>query len=474
MKVDSSPRQVLAVIALAIAVFATVATTSVDNSHVVDGNDVQGTLVLNESNSLVVQILTVRLNDVAGGGSTVVTLHRTDSSNARFMVAPIDPAAEAGLETPTADGSLPSDALDLAPDQTDKLDVGCQASCERSFRLVAYSTDEGDVSATWSASASMTYRDTWPSGAAIELSANAPASAGAGRVLAAELPTDSVAVDAAHPAAGRLIEIRLAAAAIPADPNDVLTSAVLTSSEAMGDRSPVNLIALDTSSVTPALSLPQFDPFADCVPGQDCVRRFMLTAQWWDDPIPAVTWSLRVTQVRLRGQVAPADALSIKVVRTYEVAAEPPQVLRVQGSFSIGGPKGPSTENSDTFSVFAVQFGNSDVSLGTLPIPGTVDFAVSVNGLSSLPSGDTFTARLGHDSSPDMHIYGTGEVSAPLRDTHGHVTAPMAFQVQAYRGDPTDAPSPEITVHWTMELKVYRYSDLPVFQMSASTPTTSP
>ena len=50
---------------------------------------------------------------------------------------------------------------------------------------------------------------------------------GAGRSLTAELPNEEITLDASHPLAARLVEVRLAAAAVPSSPSDVVSNAVL-------------------------------------------------------------------------------------------------------------------------------------------------------------------------------------------------------------------------------------------------------
>ena len=477
----------LALLALAVASLASLATSYAPQVTRIDSPVVSGTLTLDADHPMAVQRFTVSLNEVSFGASdrASVEVGRDGPASVRLTVVPVRPDLDAGLASayPRAfDPTGSEGALVVEAGSPQTFTLNCETTCDRSFRVIAELTAaSGSATLTWTASGSLTYEgDVWPSGAAMALQVEPPVSIGGeGRSLSAAISDGKIVLDATRPAAARLVEVRMAAAAVPPRMSDVITTAVLQAS--FGSSVPGGDVSnsfygmsFRQVSPTPTVSvpvpgLPQFDPFADCVPGADCVRTYLLTARWLGGKPQTMDWSLHLSQIRLRGDAPPADSIKVSVTRVFDITTDPPQRLHLEGDLQITPGDGSNRESSTSVAVAAVAVdpsATSPVPMDLVPIPGVATFAVSLPTDTTLDRRNTmyrdlWSFYLPYSTSSDL----TPMVVAPFGDDHPGPSYPLQFEIKVGANQERLHLAAPITVHWTLDFDVYKYAGLPQLKL---------
>jgi hypothetical protein len=483
-------RRVASVLALGVAIAASAATSCVSTDTTISGPSVSGSLEVDAEHPIAIQRLTVSLNEVAAAapGEAVIEVSRGGIDEIRMAVSPIDADLEAGLKTayPYAFDPMAGDsAREVAPGSQQSFTISCTTPCERSFRIAAQFTGlSGSPTLRWTAVGSLRYTNAiWPSGAAMDIRVDPAVSVGgAGRSLIADLPSQTITLGAEHPAAASVVEVRLSAAAVPANPADVISTAVLVATRSSGSwraedvadgRQGVELRRLTPTVDTAwSLSLPQFEPFAGCLPGTDCVRTYLLTMQWWgtDDETETIDWSVHLSQLRLKGEPVADDALQVRVLRSFETTGAP-QRAHYEGDLRVVPGKGGQPEASTAFAV-EIQRADSGsgppVPIELMPNPGVIHFR------TSLPSGteatlaptDTLGTRVSEDSIGTLAIGGANASSVrSLLQWTPRRSEPLIFRVVATMNQDGATLTAPLTIHWTIDLYLYQYEDFPQYKL---------
>jgi hypothetical protein len=444
---------------------------------------------------LAFQRVTVSLNEVASGadGTAEVQVTRDAASGVRLTVAAIDANAEAGLNSssPSAQSAVANDAVEVAPGVEQSMPVDCTAPCDRSFRVIAQLVDQsGSGTVAWSAVGSLEYREArYPSGAAISLQADAPITVGGtGRSLAADLPAQTLTLSSTHPVVASVVQFTIPAAAVPATAADAITTAVFSASSVTGAGSPQDVSDgrsdVGFREISPMedtrtnVDSSQFDPFAGCVPGVDCVRQYLVTAQWSaaNSEIETVDWSVHLSEIRLKGDPLAADvALGVTILQTYESTGTPVHD-HWEGDLVI--QPGNSDLSADT--AFAVSIQSEDgirppVPLELMPNPGVVHFTASAPDISAL----------GPDASLEIGLFAgsIGSVGSWSADQHESVQAlterlprplsALVFRVSALLYTGKVSLKTPLTIHWSVDLDVYDYTGFGSFGLKpAEVPAT--
>jgi hypothetical protein len=480
----------VAFVALVAAAVASMATTMPNMQTTIEGPMASGVLTVDADHPIAVQRVTVSVNDVAfaASGRVSVFFSRADESAMSLTVVPVLSAPGQGQGGVPAGGS--HGALEIPPDSPASFELDCYSPCERSFRVFAQALGAGaSGSAAWSVKGSLVYTGSiWPSGAGMSFSVDAPiAVGGTGRSLSAELPNEEITLDATHPAAARLVEVRLATSAVPSSPADVVSNAVLQVSfglsNSRGDPANYGVSLRQVSPVPPGAgqvpSLPQFDPFGGCEPGRDCVRTYLLTARWLGPRSETVDWSLHLSQIRLAGDAATPGSLQVTVLRPFAITADPPRRLHFEGDLTVTPGDGDSRSASTEVAVAVAPVDPA----AAWPVP---DYMVPVPGVArfetTLPVGTTLDPRLIRYqdlTSTWLPYRGNGDldpiVGAPFGYEHPDPASPLTVRVLVGVDQRNAALTAPIKIHWTLDIDVYTFEGLPkIVATSVPVPTPLP
>lgn len=485
-------RRTIALLALLVATVASAATSPAVQETRIAGPVVTGSLTVDSEHPIAVQLLTVSLNDVASAtpGKGSIEVSRDGQASVRLTVVPVVIGLETGqVEARPFDPTGSAGALEVSAGATETFEVDCttQTPCDRMFRVIAQQTGTAAATVSWTVSGSLSYQGVvWPSGAAMDIRVDqSVAIGGAGRSQSAGIPSQRIVLDATRPAAVRLVEVRLAAAAVPANMSDVVTTAVLDATVPGGDvTNPYYGVSFRQISPTPTVSarvpgLPQFDPFGDCLAGSDCVRTYLLTARWFGDKPETIDWDVQVSQIRLRGQPAPAGSLQVQVLSSYDITNDPPQRLHLEGDLQITPGDGSLREAKTSLYIAVEEIDASPrwpVPSDLVPVPGIVRFSTSTLSGTTIDSKDVLYHQLSSSFMPYVSTDVTGPlVAAPFGDEHPNGSSPLRFEVMVGVNQEQAALSEPITVHWTLDFDIYGYEALPQLQaMSVPAFTPSP
>ena len=498
MRRPSEPlRRTVAMVALAAAVFASMATSQATMQTTIEGPVASGVLTVDADHPISVQRVTVSVNDVAfaASGRVSVFFSRVGESPISLMVVPVRSDVSQGQNGVPTGGS--DGALEIPSASPASFELDCQSPCERSFRVFAQASgssasgsDAMSGSAAWSVKGSLVYTGSiWPSGAGMSFRVDAPiAVGGAGRSLSAELPHEEITLNATHPAAARLVEVRLAASAVPSSPSDVVSNAVLQVSfgsyisGADLTNSAYGVSLEQVSSVPPpgvggVPSLPQFDPFDGCGPGGDCIRTYLFTARWLGDKPETIDWSLHLSQIRLAGGAAAPGSMQVTVLRSFDVTADPPRRLHLEGDLTVTPGDGDSRSASIQVAVAVAPVdpaASSAIPYEMVPVPGVVRLE------STLPTGATLDPRLTRYqdlSSTWLPSRGGGDLSpivaAPFGAQHPDPASPLTIQVLVGVDQRNAALTAPLTIHWTLDIDIYTFDGLPPI-VATSVPVPAP
>jgi hypothetical protein len=497
MRHASEPlRRAVAFTALMAAAAASMATSAPNMQTTIEGPVASGVLTVDADHPIAVQRVTVSVNDVAYAASGRVSVYfsRAGGSAIRITVVPVRSAAGQGLSGVPAGGS--DGALEIPSDSPVSFELDCQSPCERSFRVFAQALGTAAAGAAissgsvaWSVKGSLVYTGSiWPSGAGMSFRVDPPiAVGGAGRSLSADIPNEEITLDATHPAAVRLVEVRLAASAVPSSPSDVVSNAVLQVSfgPSVSGGDPANsyygVSLRQVSPVPPGAgqvpSLPQFDPFIGCEPGGDCVRTYLLTARGLGSKPETIDWSLHLSQIRLTGDAASPGSMHVTVMRSFDITADPPRRLHFEGDLTVTPGDGDSRSSSTEVAVAVAPVDPTaawPVPYDMVPVPGVARLE------TTLAPGATLAPRLiryqrltstwlPYNSGGDLSPI----VGSPFADQHPDLASPLRFQVLAGVDQRDAALTAPTTIHWTLDMDVYTFDGLPQIA-AAAVPVPTP
>ncbi len=364
------------------------------------------------------------------------------------------------------------------------LPVACssQGPCERSFWIVAQmdAMSEQTVQASWHVEVDLVYGfDAYPSGPGGRVDVE-PFIQVAGRApqLVASTTPESVTVGPERPVVARLVEVRLGAAAIRGDATPV-GAMTFGSSASDGSGSGYRygwqymltmypVPEAGTAGVEPAAPVVSgTDPFTTCRPDVACVRRFLAVLRWLQGGAVTMNWQVSVRRVGLaRAWATPAE-LSVRTVRTFDVAdGMRPQVFHAEGDAAANDASplrfslSSATESSDPLARF-------------LPVPGSVRFQVRLAGpeasATAGPSGQAFvTAEYPRQVPGADAQYGSGfdgGTAAVMANAFagcvvGEACPQLLAGANVYARDAPSGWSPQF--HWTLDVTVYSFEGIPI------------
>ncbi len=494
-------RQVAIVAIFIVGVFATAATQPARTT--VDITPARATLQLDAGQPAVLTRFVVSLDAeaTAGEGNNHVALHVDEVRSAGASGSAADLGQPRFIVTTATPGSLPMSGTPM-PDEAPRpttwqveaqpgaevgLPIDCGVGpCQRAFWLIAElaNPDAMGVEVDWHLDGRLTfYGSAWPSGAGARIEID-PSIAIAGPVpaLVASSEPEPLILGPSQPAAAREVELTLGAAAVPDDGSRVATIAVdLVRHDGprgtSGIPPVVQLYPIDGPNAgepgdgpLPTPSAADLDPFAGCLPGAECTRRFLATFAWTGetDEDETYEWSVKVRRVDLvRAWSTPAD-LSATVTRRFDVDPQSEsRKVHLEGDV-IAAPfdRAPQVQLALTTSTTS-----SDSLTRLLPVPALLRYRATV--ISSDPSADD--PNLGTVILPTGHFEGDARRIDPNFDGPEQfvVANPMAgcrlgescdyltIETVAH-GVAGSTPRVPINVHWTLDLTVYSYTDVPI------------
>jgi hypothetical protein len=270
-----------------------------------------------------------------------------------------------------------------------------------------------------------------------------------------------------------VVRVTIPAAAIPATPTDAITTAVFSASSSTGagnlqevsnGRSGVGLREISPTEDTTASPHPsQFDPFAGCVPGLDCVRQYLVTAQWsgTNSASQTLDWSVHLSEIRLKGDPLAADvALGVTILQTYESTGTPAHD-HWEGDLVLQ----PGTGDPVADAAFAVSIQSEDgirppVPLELMPNPGVVHFTASVPDISALGPDASLEIGLFADSIGSVGSWEANQTESveALTEMLPRSLSALVFRVSARLNIGKVSLTTPLTIHWSADLDLYDYS----------------
>ena len=450
------------------------------------------------------------------------------SSGPQFQLSidAIRPADQAASGSPGASGSQGADdprfiVTSTAPGETGvgdaegtweeevragspvSLPISCGIGpCERSFWLIATlgEADAPAVDVAWHVEGRLMFSgSTWPSGAGgtIDIEQTTYVE-GPIPDLVAATESEVVLLGPERPAAARVIKVRIGAAAVAdtvaGDPRPfALMSVDLEPRPGSGgtyERRPiVKVFPLDGADLvanpdgplpTPVDVAREANPFGDCEPGADCVRRLLVTFEWTGEAgeDEAYDFGIRVRRLDLvTAWAAPAD-LSVSVERRFDVdASQEAGRLHLEGE-AVGAAA------SDAHQV-RVELASSttatDPMLRLLPAPAVMTYRAEI------VDGEPAPTVLGSRAEAVVFVPGWENGGSPLLDAQFQgdsvrvVTNPFAgcpvgdacqdlrISLVAHRPG-LDAEVPTIRFRWSLDVTLYEFAEAPLelFSMDRS------
>lgn len=385
------------------------------------------------------------------------------------------------------------------------LSVTCGTGpCERSFWLIGAldGPEAPAVEVGWHVEGHLIFGGTaWPTGAGGTITIDPPTFVeGPIPDLVAATEPEVVELGPERPAAGRVISVRIGADAIPDDQGMVepvpfaLLSIDLDPRPGSGGeyarRPLVKVFPLDSPGLVenPDGPLPtqvdvarEADAFADCEPGVDCVRRFLVTFEWTGKAgeNESYDWGVRVRRLDLiNAWSSPAD-LSVSVERRFEV--EP---ANEAGRVHLEG-EAVGVAASDEHQVL-VELSTSttatDPVLRLLPAPAVMTYRAQIiheePGPTVLGSKARAEVRVpgfenGGVAGLDVQFQGNSVlvVTNPLAGCPvGDACQDLRISLIPNRSGGLDAALPTIRFHWTLDLTLYEFVEAPLelFSMDRS------
>ena len=387
------------------------------------------------------------------------------------------------------------------------LSVSCGIGpCERSFWLIAAldGPDAPPVEVTWHVEGSLTFGGTaWPTGAGGTITIDPPAFVeGPIPDLVATTESEVVQLGPQRPAAGRVIEVRIGAEAIPVDQGTVepvpfvLLSVDLVQHPDSGSgsnpgRPLVKVFPLDGAELianpdgplpTPVDVAREADAFADCEPGTDCVRRFLVTFEWTGaaGEDEAYDWGVRVRRLDLVNAWSSPAELSVSVERRFDI-----DPAREAGRLHLEGET-VGVESSGAAQVrveLATSTTATDPVLRLLPAPAVMTYRAQIIAEDPEPKptvlGPKARAEMllpgyenGGIASPDARFEGDSVrvVTNPLAGCPvGDACQDLRVALIPSRSGP-DAALPAIRFSWSLDMTLFEFAEAPLelFSMDRS------
>jgi hypothetical protein len=490
-------RRLAVLLVFAVGVVAVAATASTPPPQA-DLGSTAGTIHLDAAHPMALVRIVVRFDAVATDGAETVVRFRRDAIERGAQGGPAaspaqvgDPvrvvAMEARPEAPASSTFAPPAAgwqAELAPGVETSYSAACGAGpCERALWLVAQlveaSTGPADVG--WTVGATSTYtrggRD-YPSGASATFTVDPQiALSGSPPVLAAMTPPEQLTLSADAPAAARAVEVTVGAGAVGPSGASVRVGVQFD-----GPAGYVNLISVGpgpTPGASPvpaprdaATHLPATESaFADCIPGRDCTRQFLVTFTpgAFDATPVATSWRLAVRRLDVAAIWASPASLDVRTVRRYDVDRTAPTASLHEAAETGAGAAFVSTTTSST-----------DPLVRLLPVPAMMTLTAGIAGAPAPSSDHGWHLDLSFRSGPpNSWLATTTEAGAtwtgnPLVTDGdacliGTACTPIAFAAQPVWWGSQSAPPTTPAVHWALDLHVFSYAGVPMTAQISST-----
>jgi hypothetical protein len=495
-------RQIAILAAFVLGVIAIVATSPVTSSiHVAPKS---ATVHLDADHSTALTRILVRINAEAATGSpnsridvhvdsVVATAAGAGPTSATEAVRFIVTSAPIGQLSPaptllTGDQPLPTAwQAEFSSTSPRELPLACPVGpCERAFWVIAQLRDQqtSAVDVHWSVEGDLGFYGDWPSGGGATIEIGDPILLTGETQLTAATPDEAVTLGPRHPAAARLLEVTVGASAIPTDGSALAFLSV----ELVGGNVPVTTAVYPVDGPTAAVPSPGasfppaapygVDPFTGCVPGTSCTRHFLVTMAWTGDSPEeqSVDWRATVRRVDLtRAWSTPAD-LSARVQRRFDVADdEQPTTIHLAGdSIAAGRDLRPQVVLP-----MRTQSSAGEPLARLLPVPAVLTYRAHVGEPNPLPSdwraGPSSEITLpipGAVARTELFTNGTVEVienatatdyANTYRVCHVSETCPpLTISTSVSRLDPAATAAPSVEIHWSVDVNVYSYADVPV------------
>ena len=431
--------------------------------------------------------VTLIIDDVSGiadGGSGSIP-----GESVRFIVTSGTPDAGA-IGEPAIAGPLPSAwQAEVRRGASVSLPLDCGSGpCERAFWLIAQLSDavEGPVDVEWHVEGELRFSGTnWPSGAGGSVEIEAPVVVeGPLPQLVVSTPAEALTLGPQTPAAARVIEVQAGAGAIPVDGSQgAILSVELEQRRGGSDVRPplVKLYPLDAIGVDPNPDGPLptaaalgygFDPFVNCVPGDPCARRYLVTFEWTGDTgeDEAFEWTATVRRLDVaRAWSAPAE-LSATIERRFDIDLEaPPTVTHLEGEATTSESGLPAQVQVE----LATQTTATDPILRMLPAPAVMTYRASALGGDPSATGGSprMTAVV---TLPGWEGGGVTQINAgsergsltvttnplagcPVGDACPSLTISTVAERVEY-----DAPPPTLAYAWRLDITVFSFAEAPL------------
>lgn len=360
--------------------------------------------------------------------------------------------------------------------------------CERAFWLIAQLSDP-DMEAfdvDWRVGGSLTFSgSTWPSGAAATIELDTPiVLEGEVSQLGASTETEILTLGPTQPAAARVVAVSVGAAAIPEDGSPLGSVSVdlvrRRDSGGSVDRAPfVAIYPLDGPAAvpigsdppTPSVAPPDLDPFAGCQAGEPCIRHFLVTIAWTGEAADdeSFDWRFNVRRVDLiRVWSTPAD-ISARVETRFDVASDSkPSTVHLEGDADAVAFDDPPQVRL----MLTTQTTATDPIAKLLPVPGSMVYGAQIiepqpdESRGGANVSNVITSRNAQTGvRPIYGNFNAGDaslVAGPMAGCRvGDACPELTIATIVARRD-QDSPLPTVRFHWSLDLTVYSYADVPV------------
>jgi hypothetical protein len=436
----------------------------------------------------------IRASSGASASSSPATQSLTPAFGpARIIVSATLPGAFASAAPSfTPDPDAPTWQADTSVGGGADFSLTCgPGACDRTRWLIATLADPeaGAVDIDWHVSGSVNYgASPGPSGAKSTFTADEPILVpGPVPAMSASTEAETITLGATRPAAARVVEVTTDRVVPKTGAN---AAAVLTvdigAAPGARDFSPVvDVFAIDGpgagdigSGPVPSPNWVNSDPFGDCVPGEPCTRRFLITFAYADTYglDQGFVWRATVRRADLTDLTTPS-ALSAKVTRRYDVAtqAEP---MRVHFE---GAAQHPARGVTVAGVSLATATTSTDPLARLLPVPAALVFRATPlhpQATPSLPAGATPSIN---PMGPTVKIVSTfsswfpgemygGEVGGDLVATGNPMAAPGEVcrvasscpSLDISIEPPWGTQAPLDAYHWSLTVSVFAYTSVPV------------
>jgi hypothetical protein len=420
-------------------------------------------------------VVPLRTPEPTQGGSRVQLIARAD------VPAP-DPSAAFVPGAP-----LPWQA-DVSSGTPVTLPIECSVGpCERAFWLIGQlPADAPATDVDWHVSGNISYPGDWPSGAGASITIEPEVRfEGPAPVLAVSTPTETVHLTGAKPAAARLVELTIGEGGIPEDGSPAAALTVDARPSTGQYQGYPQLLLLDgpaaanpgqTSGSRPPVFQSGGDPFVGCQPASPCTRHVMVSlgSNSADVDIP---WSLTLARADVVDAWSSPAELSAVVTRSWDVdTSVRPSTVHFEGDVRITDPH----QGQQVAVQLATGTTSRDPYAAFLPVPGSLTARATTNDVAPAPTGD-WQGYLGVTTYVPSDI--TGGTGAQAQGQAGVQGGSAMVQMNPMLGQSASClvgercplvvvaissnnyPNPSAylgTYHWTLDVQVYSYAEVPI------------